>query len=48
LDNCAGSGTTAVAAINTRRNWVCIEKEREYFDLAVNRIDSHIEDLINA
>jgi site-specific DNA-methyltransferase (adenine-specific) len=38
LDNCAGSGTTAVAAINTNRNYICIEKEKEYFDIACDRI----------
>jgi site-specific DNA-methyltransferase (adenine-specific) len=39
LDNCAGSGTTAVAAINTNRNYICIEKEKEYFDIACDRIN---------
>jgi site-specific DNA-methyltransferase (adenine-specific) len=38
LDNCAGSGTTAIAAINTNRKWVCIEKEKEYYDKAIKRI----------
>ena len=41
LDNCAGSGTTAIAAINTNRKWVCIEKETEYYDKAINRIINH-------
>ena len=26
LDNCAGSFTTAIAAENTKRNWICIEQ----------------------
>jgi site-specific DNA-methyltransferase (adenine-specific) len=39
LDNCCGSGTTAVAAINTNRNYICIEKEKEYFDIACDRIN---------
>ena len=34
LDNCMGSGTTAIAAINTKRNYVGIEKEQKYFDNA--------------
>lgn len=38
LDNCAGSGTTAVACENTNRKWVCIEQDKTYYDLAVNRI----------
>ena len=40
LDNTAGSGTTAIAAINTNRKWVCIEKEKEYYDKAIERIDA--------
>ena len=38
LDNCAGSGTTAVACENLKRRWVCVEKETEYFDKAVARL----------
>ena len=41
LDNTAGSGTTAIAAMNTNRKWVCIEKETEYYDKAINRIINH-------
>ena len=41
LDNTAGSGTTAIAAINTNRKWVCIEKEKEYYDKAIERIVNH-------
>ena len=40
LDFCAGSGTTAVACENTNRNWICIEKEKEYYDVALSRIES--------
>lgn len=42
LDNTAGAGTTAIAAINTNRKWVCIEKEQEYFDKAIERINEHL------
>lgn len=38
LDNCMGSGTTGVACVNTGRNFIGIEKEREYYDIAVARI----------
>lgn len=38
LDNCAGSFTTAVAAINTKRNWICIEKEANYCEIGQKRI----------
>lgn len=38
LDNCIGSGTTAIACINTKRNYIGIEKEQKYFDIANERI----------
>lgn len=41
LDNCAGSGTTAIAAENLNRRWICIEKEEEYYKKAVERVKNH-------
>lgn len=41
LDNCAGSGTTAIACLNTNRNYVLIEKEKEYIDIINKRISEH-------
>ncbi|QIG75355.1 modification DNA-methylase protein [Rhizobium phage RHph_Y52] len=41
LDNCAGSGTTAIAAINSDRGYICIEKDAEYYRRASERIASH-------
>jgi len=38
LDNCVGSGTTAIAAINTNRNFIGMEKELEYCEVANKRI----------
>jgi len=38
LDNVAGSGTTGVACKNLNRKYILIEKEKEYCDIAVNRI----------
>lgn len=38
LDNTMGSGTTGVACINLNRNFIGIEKEQEYFDMAKRRI----------
>ena len=32
-----GSGTTAIACINTNRNFIGIEKDEKYFEIAVNR-----------
>jgi site-specific DNA-methyltransferase (adenine-specific) len=40
LDFCMGSGTTGVAAKQLGRHFIGIEKEREYFDIAKQRIDS--------
>lgn len=39
LDNCIGSGTTAVAALNTGRFFIGIEKEQKYVEIARKRID---------
>ncbi len=38
LDNCIGSGTTAVACMAEKRNFLGFEKEFEYFEVANNRI----------
>lgn len=47
LDNCIGSGTTAIAAINTGRNFIGIEKDEEYYQIACDRIEKHREMLLN-
>lgn len=38
LDNCAGSGTTAIACLNTNRQFIVMEKEQKYYDIIVNRV----------
>ena len=38
LDNCIGSGTTAVACINTKRNFIGIELDEEYYKICLDRI----------
>ena len=38
LDNTMGSGSTGVACVNTNRNFIGIELNKEYFDIASNRI----------
>lgn len=42
LDNCIGSGTTAIAAINTGRNYIGFEKDGVYFDVANQRVKEHL------
>jgi len=44
LDNCIGSGTTAIACINTNRNFIGFELDKEYYEIAKNRINKHIID----
>ena len=39
LDNCAGSGSTGIACINTKRNFIGIEKDDKYFEIAKKRIE---------
>lgn len=41
LDNTAGSGTLAIACINTNRRYICIEKDEHYFEVMRNRIENH-------
>lgn len=38
LDNCMGSGTTAIACIKERRHFIGFELNKEYFDKACKRI----------
>jgi len=38
LDNCMGSGTTGVACLNTGRNFIGIERDAKYFQIASERI----------
>jgi site-specific DNA-methyltransferase (adenine-specific) len=38
LDNCIGSGTTAIACKQTNRNFIGIEKDEKYFKIAEQRL----------
>ena len=40
LDNCMGSGTTGLACKNLNRNFIGIELDEKYFDIAKKRIES--------
>ena len=46
LDNCAGSGTTAIACLNSNRQYICIEKDEIYYKRSLERIANH-EPLLN-
>ena len=37
-DNCMGSGTTAIACLNTNRKYIGFELDKNYFDIANERI----------
>ena len=41
LDNCMGSGTTAIACMNTNRNYIGFELDQEYWKLSMDRIKNH-------
>lgn len=43
LDMFGGSGTTGIAAINTNRNYILIEKESVYLEIMKERISNHME-----
>ena len=47
LDNCMGSGSTGVACINTNRNFIGIEKDDKYFEIAEDRIEKAKENLFD-
>ena len=38
LDNCMGSGSTGVACVNTSRDFIGIELDKDYFNIAKQRI----------
>lgn len=42
LDNCIGSGTTAIAAINTNRKYIGMELDDTYYELACKRVEEHL------
>ena len=41
LDNCMGSGTTAIACLNTKRNYIGFETDEEYYNLSLERVKNH-------
>lgn len=47
LDNCMGSGSTCIAAMNTKRKYIGIEADKEYYDIASDWINNHQTQLNN-
>ena len=47
LDNCMGSGTTAIAAINTGRDYIGFETDEVYYRTATERIAGHQATLLD-
>jgi site-specific DNA-methyltransferase (adenine-specific) len=45
LDNCAGSGTTAIAAIRTGRNFIGFETNEDYYNIIEKRIEDEIHNI---
>lgn len=45
LDNCMGSGTTAIACINLERQYLGFETDERYYELSLHRITSHQQQL---
>ena len=45
LDNCMGSGTTAIACLNTERNFIGFETNKEYYDKSLERIKNNVTQL---
>lgn len=45
LDSCCGSGTTAIAAIREKRNFICIEKDLTFYEVAKERIETEQKQL---
>ena len=41
LDFTAGSFTTGVACLNTKRNFIGIELDKTYFDIGTKRVTNH-------
>ena len=44
FDGFMGSGTTAIACINTNRNYIGFELDEGYYKASIERIDNHVKD----
>ena len=41
LDTCSGSGTTAIACLNSNRRFICMERDETYYKRSLERIANH-------
>lgn len=41
LDCFSGSGTTAIACHNLKRRFICIEKDKDYYEASCKRLEEH-------
>jgi len=48
LDNCAGSFSTGIACLNTNRDFIGIEKDENYFNIAKERIEKAEKAVLNS
>lgn len=47
MDPFMGSGTTAIACLNTKRNYIGFEIDETYYNIAINRISEFGANLVN-
>ena len=45
FDPFMGSGTTGIACLNTNRKFIGIELDKDYFEIAKNRIENHAKEV---
>lgn len=45
LDNCMGSGSTGIACVNTSRNFIGMELDQKYFEVAEKRIYERVSSI---
>ena len=44
LDNCCGSGTTAISCIREKRHYICMEKDETFYDVACKRVKEELRE----
>jgi site-specific DNA-methyltransferase (adenine-specific) len=45
LDNCMGSGSTAIACVNTHRKFIGIESDDKYYKIACDRFSKRLKEI---